>query len=342
MLEKPDISDEELLNCLRDPYRLPINSIRFLPLGADRDTAVYRATDVDGTDYFVKLRRNFDEASILVPAFLHDQGIQQLIAPLKTQSGGLWTPIQDYVMALFPFVNGRDAFDATLSDQHMIEFGQTLKRLHTVKLPPTLMARIPREDFSDRWRNNVRKYQQEISETTYDDPISSALAKLLNKNWAKVKTLINGAAYLADILIADPRPFVLCHADIHVWNILIDDKDRFYVIDWDTVLLAPIERDLMFIGSGLGGKWTTPHETALFYQGYGQTEIDPIGLAYYRMERVVQDISEYCDTIFSTTKEEDRAVGIEQISGQFESGRIVDIAIQSTKNLPSEHQRLIE
>jgi spectinomycin phosphotransferase len=56
MLEEPDIPVERLLSCLRDDYELTVRQVAFLPLGADRHTAVYRAASEDGTPYFVKLR----------------------------------------------------------------------------------------------------------------------------------------------------------------------------------------------------------------------------------------------------------------------------------------------
>src|SRR3989338_7185720 len=57
MLDKPDIKDAALIACLRKSYTLPIKQIAFLPWGADRNTAVYRAVAEDGAKYFVKLRQ---------------------------------------------------------------------------------------------------------------------------------------------------------------------------------------------------------------------------------------------------------------------------------------------
>jgi len=64
--------------------------------------------------------------------------------------------------------------------------------------------------------------------------------------------------------------FILCHADIHAWNLLIDVNGRLYIVDWDTLIFAPKERDLMFVGAGLGGNGhSLQEEETLFYQGYG-------------------------------------------------------------------------
>ncbi len=91
----------------------------------------------------------------------------------------------------------------------------------------------------------------------------------------------------------------MCHADIHGWNLLIDKEGALFVVDWDTVIFAPKERDLMFVGAGIGDSGRTPlEEEALFYQGYGHTNINQAGIAYYRYERVIEDIGVYCEQIF--------------------------------------------
>jgi hypothetical protein len=62
MLEEPDLQDGKIAACLQDDYELRVVQVAFLPLGADLNTAVYRAVAEDATPYFVKLRRGvFDE-----------------------------------------------------------------------------------------------------------------------------------------------------------------------------------------------------------------------------------------------------------------------------------------
>jgi spectinomycin phosphotransferase len=105
---------------------------------------------------------------------------------------------------------------------------------------------------------------------------------------------------------------VLCHTDIHAGNVLLATNAQLYLVDWDNPLLASKERDLMFVGGGVGGVWNKQSETAWFYQGYGQVEIDPAALAYYRYERIVEDIAVTCEQIFLTSEGgNDRAEGLQ-------------------------------
>ena len=121
-------------------------------------------------------------------------------------------------------------------------------------------------------------------------------------------------------------------------NVLATTDGAIYLVDWDNPILAPKERDLMFVGGGLGGGGHTPEEeVALFYQGYGQTSIDSVALAYYRFERIVQDIAAYCEQLLlSDEGGDDREAGLRQLTSQFLPNNVIDLAYQSEKFLPAE------
>src|SRR5437773_12505001 len=103
MLEKPDLQDEKIIACVQNEYRLLVVQLAFLPLGADPNTAVYRAVAADETPYFVKLRRgSFDTSAVTLPKFLSDQGIVQIIAPLATKTKQLWANLDAFRVILYP------------------------------------------------------------------------------------------------------------------------------------------------------------------------------------------------------------------------------------------------
>jgi spectinomycin phosphotransferase len=92
---------------------------------------------------------------------------------------------------------------------------------------------------------------------------------------------------------------VLCHSDIHRGNLLLDVTGKLYVVDWDQPVYAPIERDLMFVSGGAEGfLGMTPHQRALFFEGYGPVDINQTALEYYRHEWMVQDIGSLGAQVF--------------------------------------------
>ena len=334
MLEKPQIKDSEIARCLEDQFDLRVRDISFLPLGADPDTAVYRVVAEDEAPYFLKLRRgDVDTAAVAIPRFLSQQGMAQVIAPLATVSGQLWASLPPFKVILYPFVEGRHGYEAKLSEQQWVHFGATLKRFHTARVPPEITEGIPRETFSPKWREIVRSHLARLEEKAFNDPVATEMAAFLRARREETLMLIRRADRLAQALQANPPPFILCHGDIHGWNLLLDDAGRLHIVDWDTLIFAPKERDLMFIGAGLGDSDYTPREEeSLFYRGYGRTDVNPAALAYYRYERIVEDIAVYCEQIFlSDEGGQDRRQSLAYLKSNYLPGSTIETAVQSDK-----------
>ncbi len=335
MLEKPDVPDQALLACLRDHYGVRGAQITFLPIGNDVDTAVYRVDADDATPYFLKVRGwlhsgAFDETAVAIPHFLHDRGIAQIIPPIATNTGRLWARMDGFVMILSPFIAGQNGLAAPLSDRQWIELGAALRTIHTVVVPPSLSAAIPQERYARHWRDRVRAFQSHVEEADFTEPIAAQMAAFLRAKRDDIARIVARADALGDALRArSPEP-VLCHADIHAANVLIGTDGALYIVDWDTLIFAPKERDLMFIGGGIGGAWNSAREEGLFYQGYGPTAIDREALAYYRYERIAEDIAEYCERLLVTAGAGgDRAVGLGKFPNQFLPDNVVAIAYRT-------------
>lgn len=337
MLEKPGIDDALILARLRDAYGCEASALTFLPIGADVNTAVYRAETADDP-LFVKLRRgDFNAATVTVPKALHDAGVTHVIAPIPNGAGELFTSVADGQLIVFPFVEGRDGWERVLTAPDWVAFGRALRQFHTAPLPTDVTAQISRETYDPVWRDKVAAFLNALDRWQVDDPVTRGLAALMQERRPLIESLIGHARQLAEHLRDDPLPEIVCHGDIHVGNVLITADGALYLVDWDTLIRAPKERDLMFLGAGLGSSDPIgpDAQTALFYAGYGATEVDLSALAYYRCERIVEDIAAYCDQIlFTPPHNADRANGLAQLASQFEPGDVVEIALATVAELP--------
>lgn len=334
MLIKPELADEEIVRCLRDAYGLDVKSISFLPIGADFNTAVYRVTVSNQTDYFLKLRRGeFIDASVSVPKYLADEGIKQVIPPLATKTRQLWTSLASFKAILYPYVEGRNGVEAKLSEDQWIQFGEAIKKLHNTDIPNALISGTPREVFSSKWRETVKEFLIRIDNEVFEEPVAVKMALFLKSKSSEILKLVERAEKLAITLQKQPLEYILCHADIHGWNLIVDKEGALYIVDWDTLIFAPKERDLMFIGAGIwdSGR-TASEEESLFYQGYGPTKINQDVISYYRFERIIQDIGEYCEYIFlSDEGGDDRMQCFEHLQPVFLPNGVIERACQSDK-----------
>lgn len=333
MLEKPNIQDSVILSRINAEYNLHATNLRFLPLGADMGTAVYQVITGDGATYFLKLRKGFEEISVTVPLFLKSQGVTEIISPIETKSKQGWADFGEYKIILYPFIKGENGFEAELSNGHKRVLGATLKAIHSVQLPLELKRQIPQETFSAKFRESMKSFQEKVEEQIYDDPVAARLVEFIKSKRGEIDHLIERAEVLASKLQSKPLEFVLCHADIHGGNMLIGEDGEFYVVDWDTPLLAPKERDLMFIGGGIDTIWKTEQDEALFYEGYGDAKINFATLAYYRYERVIEDLVAFCEQLLLSDKGgTDRDQAYRWFASNFELGGTIDIA-EKTFNL---------
>ena len=254
-------------------------------------------------------------------------GIQQVMAPLPTRAGDVWTSAHGFAWMLYPFMQGKDAADVALAPAQWVTFGQCLRAIHSARLPEALARRIPREDYAPRWRDAVTEYTRQAETRTFADLSAQRLAEFWKMKRHEIRAMVERASALAETLQRRTDAFVLCHGDLHPWNLLLGADGAFAIVDWDTLLYAPKEHDLMCLGGGITQIWSDPQEEARFYQGYGATTLDPLALAYFRYERVIADLAAYGEQVFAEQGSvADREVGLRQVMAQFLPNQTIDVA----------------
>ena len=251
MLEPPaDLAPDVLRDCLRAQYGLDVAEILFLPLGHDAAAWVYRVVAADGGVYFLKLRlRLANEAGLLVPRHLHEHGLARVVAPLPTVNGALWTRAAHYAVVLYRFVESRTGMAAGMSDAQWIAYGALLRGIHARRSRPIWRGSSARDVLARRGRD-VRRLDAHIGGRAFEDPAGETLAAFWQAERAMIRRCWTRAEDLGQRLARTSPDLVLCHADIHTNNVLVDADGQIWIVDWDETMLAPRERDLMFVVGG--------------------------------------------------------------------------------------------
>jgi spectinomycin phosphotransferase len=328
-------SEQIIISCLSADYGINVAAFKFLPIGADLNSAVYKAQASDHTSYFVKLRHGHQyDSSIAIVELLSQLGIKHVIQPIKTCEGKATKLLGDFTLIVSPFVEGQDGFNRDLTDKQWIGLGKVLKQVHEIDVPPSIQSQIRRESFSSQWRESARSLLIYIETGKSVDEVSLKLIKFMQQQAPEIHRLIKRAEELGQILRKQSPNFILCHSDIHGGNVLLEGNDNIYIVDWDDPIMAPKERDLMFIGGGVANVWNKPHEEQLFYKGYGKTDINLPLLSYYRHERIVEDIAQYGqELLLNPTDKKERQEMYNQFVAMFAPRGVVDIAFESDKGI---------
>lgn len=319
-----------IISSLLNNYGIEVSHIKPLALGADADAVIYKVNSPSQKAYFVKLKQSHHDSSVNLQLILNDAGIQEVICLIKTIDGQSQIRTQDFTLTVYPFIDGQDGFTKNLTNEQWIALGKTLKQIHQLQLPASITQSLKQEDFSSKWINKVKLIYATIEDVIPSDEIASEFIASLKEYQSTILQLTDNVKSLINIITAQPINAVLCHGDIHAGNVLIANDKNLYIVDWDKPIMAPKERDLMFIGAGIGNVWNQKHELDNFYAGYGETKIDQNLINYYRCNRILQDVVEFYEQIITNNiNHNNRELSYNHFIAMFEPNGVVDIALKS-------------
>jgi spectinomycin phosphotransferase len=323
MLEKPNLADDVIIGMLKQQDGIQAVKLDFLPLGNDAGAWVYRVEASGGETYFLKVRTlPLDEITLIIPHWLADQGIKQVVTPLGALDGKLWRTAGEYGLILYPYIQGGTGMQLGLSAPQWRSFGAAVKQLHASILPEPIRGQVAIEAFVPKWNDMVRRIQRRVDKADFRSDAQATLGEFWQKRCAEISQIVRRTEELGVRLMREPIERVLCHADIHTANLLVDPQGDLHIVDWDQPVIAPKERDLMFVVDG------SPEEK-FFLQGYGPATVNPLALAYYRYEWVIQELGDYAERVFfrddlGAETVEDSIRGLRQL---FDPGDVVEAAM---------------
>jgi spectinomycin phosphotransferase len=252
----PFVGDADVLEVLSDGWRADIDAIEYLPVGFGAHHWVARQS---GTPrLFVTLdslapRHTTDslEAAYAGAAALASGGLEFVLAPIASRRSGRFTaPLAGHALSCTPWRDGVAGTGPITDEELARSNAAALVRLHAAKLerPIPTWRPLVGPDLADTFAG--------LTETSWSTGPYGELARHAIRG--KLPAIRHWtAAYhrLADR--ARSRPWVPTHGEPHTANQLItlsskgDDPleppqktDGSLFVDWETLAMAPRERDL--------------------------------------------------------------------------------------------------
>jgi aminoglycoside phosphotransferase (APT) family kinase protein len=249
-----------------------------------------RAAAFDG------LRRAFDTS-----VALRDAGLPFVVAPIPTRQGGSLRRLGSrYAIALFPFVEGEAGeFGYYENDEDgRRAVVAMLAELHEATAAAGSAVRTVGFDLPGR--DHLEVALLDLDEAWTGGPLSEPAREAVRDSASVIAELLA----LADRLAADAQTrgggWVVTHGEPHAANVMRAGKGRF-LVDWDTVALAPPERDLWM--PVVGGA-----DAAARYLRATGTQVDEAALDFFRLTWDLKDLAEYLNVLRSPHQENDDTV----------------------------------
>jgi spectinomycin phosphotransferase len=274
-------------------YFLTVDDLGGKPwLGTDAD-AVFRGL-LAALDTAVRLRDAARLACVLAP-----------LCSLGGESACRLTP--RYSLAVFPYVDGRPGRWGELPQRDREGLVRVLAELHqataTAGLGPP--------------RRGMELHEREVLEGALGDLqrpwTGGPFAEQARRKLASRASAVTGWLAEFDDLAARLRhrrpQLVVTHGEPHPGNI-IRVGSRLMLVDWDTVALAPPERDLWMLADGAAGPagpaWPADSATragALArYTALTGTAVDAAAISFYRLAWKLADIAAFTGVLRSAHK----------------------------------------
>jgi spectinomycin phosphotransferase len=227
---------------------------------------------------FDGLRTAFDTS-----VALHESGLQFVVAPIPTRDGESLRRLDpQYAIALFPFVEGNAGEFGVYEDGDRQAILAMLAELHQAPVSPAMRS----AGLTIPGRRHLEAALVDQDATWTGGPLSEPAREAVRNSASVLVVLLS----LADRLAAEAEQrgtgFVVTHGEPHAANVMRTSEGRV-LVDWDTVALAPPERDLWMLVDD------DQHDAAL---------------DFFRLTWDLKDIAEYLNVLRSPHEENENTV----------------------------------
>ena len=260
--EPRDLDRAALADALERHWRIAPARLDYLPVGFGSHH--WQAAGADGSCWFVSaddLQRGhhagrpcdqsfslLDRAFRTAAALRNHAGLEFVLAPIPSADGALLHRLdRRYAIRVEPFVDGAagESGDFECRDDRR-RMGALLGRMHAASgsVPPRLPGR---EDFALSEREALEEALARLSTSWDQGPFAEPARELLRAHAGRVRARLRAYDRLAGRLRDEQGRWVVTHGEPHSANLIRDAEGGLRLVDWDTALIGPPERDLWMV-----------------------------------------------------------------------------------------------
>ena len=222
-----------------------------------------------------------------------------MAAPTPTRAGASLRRLDPrYAIALFPFVEGEAGEYGVYGGDDRQSIVEMLAELHQATAAAGSAVRTTGLDLPGR--HHLDAALRELNEEWTGGPLSEPARAAIRDSASELAELLTLAERLAADAQARGGGWVVTHGEPHAANVIRAGERRF-LVDWDTVAIAPPERDLwMLVDDGADA-------ADLYHRATGRP-LDEAALDCFRLTWDLKDLAEYLKALRSPHQETDDTV----------------------------------
>ena len=241
-------------------------------------------------EVFEELRSAFETSSVL-----WESGLDFVVAPLPTREGEILRRLDArYSIALFPFLEGAAGVFGQYDEEERRAVLGLVADLHLAT--GILGAGVRTTGLGVPGRHELEGALRDADEVWTGGPLSEPARMAVRERREELTELLGLADRLAAAAQARGGTWVITHGEPHAGNVVVTAEGR-RLVDWDTVAIAPPERDLwLLVDRGDPGD--------LYVHATGRS-INEAALDFFRLAWDLNDLAEYLSELRSPHQEND-------------------------------------
>ena len=311
MENEPKIGKEKLVRAIQQGYGFEITNLEFLLRGWGGDC--FSVETSDGRLYFLKLHDDANYMGIAVtsrPFYLplmhqlHNKEIlSQIPHPVRTLEGAFSLIIDSCEVVITNFIEGELVGFGELPEPILERLAGMVGILHRSRSQLEFQHPFIEQFEIDFETDLVSSFDALETISTSDNPGKQFLRQTMLPRKGEVLAHLRHLKELQMRVRSINKEMVICHTDLHGGNLITDQQDNLYILDWENALIAPLEHDMIFF-AGEKNFWE------VFWPNYlGQSdpvEIDNKVLKFYFYRRALEDVAGFVLRILQGDGGEDR------------------------------------
>jgi spectinomycin phosphotransferase len=221
---------------------------------------------------------------------LHDSGLDFVVAPTPTRRGETLARIGPrHTVALFPFVAGQPGTFGRYENAEREALLTMLGDLH--RATPEVASVAHSIDLDLTGRGRLEAALRELDQPWAGGPLSELTRQTLARHSSYVAELLALGDRLSAEVARRSTKWVVTHGEPHGGNVMHTGAGHV-LVDWDTVALAPPERDLWMLVEDDG------EEATIYVEATGH-ELDEVAVNFFRLRWDLDDIVAFTDELRS-------------------------------------------
>ncbi len=289
---------------LLEQWHLEVTSLRFIPFGNSAHS--YRVETQQNRSYYLKIVDLRTSVGPRIAAHLNfSLPLQHLVAqrhltevtapvPQSTINGDLYGTHESFLFALYTFIHGDTLADAYPMMPALVQqIGRALATLHTIQIPETLQEHSPQDSLTAPFDADLLTDLASLEKISSHDTLY--LQRLREVTWPRreqIRAFLVHSQEYARKAQQTPVSSVVGHGDAWGGNMILSPSGQLILLDWESAVIAPPERDAFGYMGFLGPDFT------VFDAGYRTIHKEPLHwhvnwLAHYAYRLQLRNLAQW-------------------------------------------------